>query len=118
LLGSKRIYYVLSHIFSTTHTKGLPMPATLKLALVGCGAIARFHLDGIVKHAPRIRVTACIDPDLEKAQAYADETGSQAYSSLDEALQQGDFDAVDLMLPHDLHESIAIQCLRAGKHVL
>lgn len=94
------------------------MPAHLKLALVGCGAIARFHLNGITSHAPRIRVTACIDPDLEKAQAYADETGAQAFGSLDEALSQGDFDAVDLMLPHDLHESIAIQCLRAGKHVL
>ena len=94
------------------------MPAHLKLALVGCGAIARFHLNGITSHAPRIRVTACVDPDLEKAQAYADETGAQAFGSLDEALSQGDFDAVDLMLPHDLHESIAIQCLRAGKHVL
>ena len=94
------------------------MAARLKLALVGCGAIARFHLDGIEEHAPRIEVSAAIDLDRDKAQAYADETGATAFTSLDEALATGDFDAVDIMLPHDLHESAAIRCLEAGKHVL
>lgn len=42
----------------------------------------------------------------------------QAFTSLDEALSQCDFDAVDVMLPHDLHEWAAIRCLKAGKHVL
>ena len=94
------------------------MPDQLKLAFIGCGAIARFHLDGIKGHAPRIDVTALVDLDESKAQAYATETGGQAFTSLDEALAKGDFDAVDIMLPHDLHESIALQCLAAGKHVL
>ena len=39
------------------------MSDTLKLALVGCGAICRFHLDGIKESAPRIQVTAAIDTD-------------------------------------------------------
>jgi UDP-N-acetyl-2-amino-2-deoxyglucuronate dehydrogenase len=94
------------------------MSTILKLAFVGCGAIARFHLNGIKQSASRIRVTACIDPDMEKARAYAEETGGQAFSSLEEALDKGDFDAVDLMLPHDLHEKITLPCLHAGKHVL
>ena len=94
------------------------MSTILKLALVGCGAIARFHLDGIKSHATNIEVTTLVDLDLAKAQAYADETGGQAFTSLDEALEKGDFDAVDIMLPHDLHEKIALQCFAAGKHVL
>ena len=94
------------------------MPKTLKLAFVGCGAIARYHLDGIKEHAPRIKVTATVDLDVDKAQAYAAETGATPFSSLDEALEHGDFDAVDLMLPHDLHEAAALQCFAAGKHVL
>ena len=94
------------------------MPDKLKLAFIGCGAIARFHLDGIKGHAPRIDVTALVDLDASKAQTYAAETGGQAFTSLDEALAKGDFDAVDIMLPHDLHESIALQCFAAGKHVL
>ena len=94
------------------------MPDKLKLAFIGCGAIARFHLDGIKSHAPRIDVTALVDLDESKAQTYAAETGGQAFTSLDEALAKGDFDAVDIMLPHDLHEPIALQCLAADKHVL
>ena len=94
------------------------MAERLKLAFVGCGAIARYHLDGINEHAPRIQVTATVDVDAEKAQVYATETGGTAFTSLEEALEKGDFDAVDLMLPHDLHEQAAIQCFEAGKHVL
>ena len=72
----------------------------LKMALLGCGAIARFHLDGIVEHAPRVEVTVTIDTDPERAQRYASETGGMAFTSLDEALEKGDFDAITIMLPH------------------
>ncbi|MEE2994945.1 MAG: Gfo/Idh/MocA family oxidoreductase [Gemmatimonadota bacterium] len=94
------------------------MPNQLKLAFIGCGAIARFHLDGIKGHAPRIDVTTLVDLDENKSRSFAAETGGQPFTSLDEALAEGDFDAVDIMLPHDLHEKVAIQCLEAGKHVL
>jgi predicted dehydrogenase len=94
------------------------MASKLKLAFIGCGAIARYHLDGIKEHAPRVEVTATIDLDAEKANAFAGETGGTAFTSLEEALEKGDFDAVDIMLPHDLHEAVAAQCFDAGKHVL
>ena len=94
------------------------MSQTLKLALVGCGAIARFHLDGLKEHAPQIEVTAAVDLDPAKAQACAEETGARPFASLEEALAHGDFDAVDILLPHDLHESTAMQAFAAGKHVL
>ena len=93
------------------------MSDQLKLAFIGCGAIARFHLDGIKGHAPRIDITALVDLDAAKARSFAEETGGQVFTSLDEALEKGDFDAVDILLPHDLHEKITIQCLQAGKHV-
>ncbi len=94
------------------------MSDQLKLAFIGCGAIARFHLDGIKGHVPRVDVTTLVDIDTAKAQAYAEETGGRPFTSLGEALADGDFDAVDILLPHDLHEAVAIQCLEAGKHVL
>ena len=94
------------------------MPSTLKLAFLGCGGIARFHLRGIHADAPRIAVTAAIDLDPEKAGAFAEETGATPFSSLEDALDHGDFDAVDIMLPHDLHEEAAVRCFEAGRHVL
>lgn len=94
------------------------MTDKLKLAFIGCGAIARYHLDGLRQHAPRIEVTALVDVDADKAAAYAAETGGTAFATLDEALERGQFDAVDIMLPHDLHEEAAAKCFAAGKHVL
>jgi len=90
----------------------------LTMALVGCGNIARAHWRGIRNHAPRIKVTAVVDSNSDNAASMSDRTGASAYSSLSDALEQGSFDAVDLMLPHDLHEEAAIESFRAGKHVL
>ena len=90
----------------------------LRLAFVGCGRIAGFHLDGIERAALRTRVTAAIDPDPEAAAAIAARTGARTYTSLREALADSEFDAVDIMVPHELHEALATEAFAAGKHVL
>ena len=94
------------------------MSASMSIAFVGCGAIARYHLDGIRDFGDRIRVTAAIDPDLDKARSIAAETGATVYSSLDSALEDGCFEAVDIMVPHNLHEELAIKSFNANKHVV
>ena len=93
------------------------MSDTLKLALVGCGAISEWHRMAI-EHVPEIEITTAIDVDLARAEATAKATGARAFSSLDDALAHGDFDALDLMLPHHLHEPVAIAALESGKHVI
>ncbi len=90
----------------------------LKLAFVGCGAISSMHLLGIREGAAQIEVTAAVDTNPEHAKAVAEQTGAAVYSSLEQALAEGDFDAVDLMLPHHLHEEAAVAAFEAGKHVL
>ena len=94
------------------------MTPNLRLALVGCGAISRLHLPAIREGAPRIQITAAIDSDRARAEAVARETGASAFTSLEDGLAHGDFDAVDLMLPHDLHEEAALRAFGAGKHVI
>jgi len=89
----------------------------LTMAFVGCGGIARAHWRGIRYHARRIDVTAVVDTDPESVALMAERTGAPAFASLTEALAQGDFDAVDIMLPHDLHEQAAVESFAAGKHV-
>ena len=92
-------------------------PERVRIALVGCGNIARAHWRGIHYHAPLVEVTAVVDADPARAAAMAERTGAPAFPSLAAALAEGDFDAVDLMLPHDLHEPAAIAAFEAGKHV-
>jgi len=94
------------------------MARTLRMAMVGCGAIARVHLPAIRAGAPRIEITAAIDPDATRAAALARDAGAQPFSSLEEGLAGADFDAVDLMLPHHLHEAVTVRAFAAGKHVL
>ena len=90
----------------------------LKIALVGCGGIAQEHWRGIQEHASRIQVTAVVDPDTGRAAHMAEQTGARAFDSIESAVVNGDFDAVDIMLPHHMHEHAALSAFAAGKHVL
>jgi UDP-N-acetyl-2-amino-2-deoxyglucuronate dehydrogenase len=90
----------------------------IKIAFVGCGGIAQAHWRGIQTHATRLKVTATVDADPDRAAAMAEQTGGQPFTSLEAALEQGDFEAVDIMLPHNLHEEAALLAFAAGKHVV
>lgn len=90
----------------------------LRLALVGCGNIARAHWHGIRHHVPELQVVAAVDANPQRAAAMAERTQSRPFSSLSEALASIDIDAVDIMLPHDLHEAVALEAFAAGKHVV
>lgn len=94
------------------------MSDQLELAFVGCGVIAQFHLDGIRQVDAPIRITAAIDPNRDSAERIAAQTGAAVYASLTDALDAGGFDAVDIMIPHHLHESAALEAFAAGKHVM
>ncbi len=90
----------------------------LKMAFVGCGGIADAHWRGIQEHATRINVTAAVDIDSERAASMAERIGGQAFTFLEEALADGDFTSVNIMLPHALHEDAALKSFEAGKHVI
>lgn len=94
------------------------MDGTLRLGLVGCGAIAGWHHDAIDRKAERTTVTATVDPDLARAEALAERSGATAFASLDQALAAEAFDAALVMVPHHLHEEVAAAVLGAGKHLL
>ena len=90
----------------------------VKIAFVGCGGIAQAHWRGIQTHVPQLKVTAAIDIDPSQAAKMAEQTGGQPFTLLEVALNQGDFEAVDIMLPHHLHEQAATLAFTAGKHVV
>lgn len=92
--------------------------STIKIAFVGCGRIAQSHWRGIQEHVPQLKVTAAIDVDPARAAAMAEQTGGQPFTSLETALEQGDFEAVDIMLPHHIHEEPTVRAFAAQKHVV
>jgi len=88
-----------------------------RLAIVGCGAISEWHVTAIAAAAPRLRITACVDPDSERAGALSRRTGGSACATLADAISVG-VDAAAILVPHHLHESIALEAFAAGLHVL
>jgi UDP-N-acetyl-2-amino-2-deoxyglucuronate dehydrogenase len=98
-----------------------PEPTTersLDLAVVGCGAIAHWHLDAIQRAGLPVRVTAAVDPDPANATKIAERTSARAFASLTDAGAAGGFSAALIAVPHHLHEAVATEAIRAGLHVL
>jgi predicted dehydrogenase len=94
------------------------MTDQLRLGVVGCGAIAHWHLDAAERAGLPITVTAAVDPDEKHARAVADRTGATPFSALADALTANLVDAVLIAVPHHIHEPVAIEALHAGVPVL
>jgi predicted dehydrogenase len=90
----------------------------LEIGLIGCGVISGAHRHAWAKLGDRARLAATADPDLGRARAAADPSGARAVADYHELLADPAVAAVDLCLPHHLHRAVAIDCLRAGRHVL
>jgi predicted dehydrogenase len=89
----------------------------LRVGLVGCGDIA-VHNAAAIAASPNARLTACFDPVASLAADLAGRYGAAVSATLDALLDRADVDAVFIAVPHHLHAPLAIQCARAGKHVI
>jgi predicted dehydrogenase len=88
------------------------------VAVVGCGAIARTcHVPALAKHPGVRERLVLVDQDLDRARdlAHAFDVASVAADYRD--VLSG-VDGVVIALPHHLHFPTALDCLRAGVHVL
>jgi UDP-N-acetyl-2-amino-2-deoxyglucuronate dehydrogenase len=90
----------------------------IKFALVGCGRIAANHLNAINVHSQECELVAVCDIDSNNLNKVASATKAKAYSSLNDMLNDGGFDAVILTTPSGLHSLQAIECAEAGYHVI
>jgi len=88
----------------------------LRIGLIGCGRFGQCHADAITKskHADLVAVAARTEATCRKARRKFRVPVTTDYREL---LSRPDVDAVDIVLPTDLHERVAIDALRAGKHV-
>jgi predicted dehydrogenase len=92
------------------------MGSELHVSVIGCGGIARAHLDAMRALPARPIVT--VDIDESRARQYADEYGAQRHGTQIEDAFAGDVDAVIVCLPHHLHRDAVVAAAEHGKHVL
>ena len=66
----------------------------------------------------RIELAAVVDVHRDRAQAVAADHGAPVFTSLADALAAADVEVVSVCTPTGTHGSVAIEALRAGKHVI
>lgn len=89
----------------------------VRLGLIGCGGIAKNHVDRFAANQDRVDLVAAADIRLDKARAVTDLLlNAKAAEEYRDILD--DVDAVLLALPHHLHHAIGLDCIVAGKHVM
>jgi UDP-N-acetyl-2-amino-2-deoxyglucuronate dehydrogenase len=92
-------------------------PAALRAGIVGCGAIARNHLEAFAA-LENVEVAVVCDVDLSRAEATAAAWGvGRAVGSVEQLLAAG-VDIVSVCTPHPTHEDVVLQAAAAGAHVL
>lgn len=86
------------------------------MGIVGFGGMAGWHretietIDGLI-------IGGVFDIRQERMQA-ADKLGLKCFKSLEELLADKEIDLVLAATPNDMHKPIAIQAMKAGKHVV
>ena len=88
----------------------------MKMGIIGYGGMAGWHrakidtIDGL-------EIAGVWDID-QAAREKAIEKGLTVYQSQEELLSQKDIELILVATPNDVHRSIAIEAMRAGKHVV
>ena len=90
---------------------------SLKVGVIGAGWMVKYHAEGF--RSAGAEIAAVADPAPGAAAKAAKEWGIPCvFESVDEMLASAsDLDAVSIIVPNKFHAPLALQCLRAGKHV-
>ena len=91
----------------------------IKVAVIGCGSIANnAHIPAYMKNEQAEIVYFC-DSRIERAEKAVRDYGcGKAIADYHVILEDPEVEAVSVCTPNNVHASVAIDCLRAGKHVL
>lgn len=90
----------------------------LKVAVIGCGSIAKHRHIPEYAQLSEVEFVAFCDPVIERAEHYANEHGGKAYADYEELLKQEKVDIVSVCTPNYLHAPVSIAAANAGAHVL
>ncbi|MGD0093541.1 MAG: Gfo/Idh/MocA family oxidoreductase [Planctomycetota bacterium] len=93
----------------------------IKVGTIGYGGafnMGRHHLKEMLLN-PGFEAAVVCDLDKERLKvAEQDFPGVQTYTDVGEMLRKSDVELLVVILPHNLHAAAAIQCAKAGRHVV
>ncbi len=90
----------------------------INFAVIGYGGMGSYHVHNIMPNEnERIHVVGTYDISGER-QEISSQHNHKIYASLEEVLADKMIEAVLIATPNDSHSDLAIQALKAGKHVV
>ncbi|MSR65102.1 MAG: Gfo/Idh/MocA family oxidoreductase [Verrucomicrobiae bacterium] len=93
------------------------MKKRLRFGVIGAGAIGLHHMDAI-KKCERAELVAIAESSPQRRKEAMERFHvSDGYGDYKNLLARKDIDAISIALPNYLHAPVAIEALRAGKHV-
>lgn len=95
----------------------MPESKTIRVGIVGCGRISRYHFDAISK-IEGLEIAAVCDTNSQRVQDAANQLGVKGFTSLSALLAQSECDLVSLCTPSGLHAQHGVQVAKSGRHVL
>jgi len=96
---------------------GIDESNKVRIGIVGCGQIGRWHLDAYRQNS-QCEVAAVADTNFESAQVFAQQVRAEAYRSTKEMIDNEILHGVSICTVPSTHRDIALDLLRAGIHVL
>ena len=91
---------------------------TVKVGILGVGSVTQVVHLPMFSERSDVQITALSDPDRLKAEALATRFDVPHVLSNEEILSHDDVQAAVICTPNHLHESLAVEALERGKHVL
>lgn len=94
------------------------MAKNIKICMIGAGRVGKLHSGTLKRYIPDGDVVALVDTQ----QAMLEETGrdfgiENLYTSLEEAFDKSEFEAVIITTPTPSHKSLAVLAAEHGKHI-
>ncbi len=90
----------------------------IRIAIVGCGRIARNHFGAIEKHADNLELVAVCDTDKQVLAEHAEKYRAPGHDCLERLLAEAKPDLVALCTPSGLHPEQTILAARHGVNVM
>ncbi|MBI2764311.1 MAG: Gfo/Idh/MocA family oxidoreductase [Chloroflexi bacterium] len=93
------------------------MPTVLRAAVIGLGSMGANHAR-VLSDTPGVELAGVADPDPERVQKAVGGRPVAGFAGVAELLAETRPDFVSIVVPTGLHESVALQAIEAGAHVL
>jgi len=110
----------LGHGKRRLSVKKFKKPQDIKVGCIGYGGafnMGRAHLAEMKRAGMTPTAVAEIDTARLKV-AEQDFPGIETYASVTEMLKKSDVNLLAIITPHNTHAALAIQCLKAGRHIV